>query len=68
MVKHRPRKSIEQWKTVIADRQASDLSPLDYYLKHDIHIDTLSARLSEINLGLNARSNVAPERGCLTEA
>lgn len=61
MVKRRPRKSIEQWKTVIADQQASDLSRLDYCLKHDIHIDTFSARLSEINRGLNARSNFAPE-------
>jgi hypothetical protein len=61
MIKRRPRKSIEQWKTVIADQQASDSSRLDYCLKHDIHIVTFSARLSENNSGLNARSNVAPE-------
>jgi len=57
MIKRRPRKSVEQWKAVIADQQASGLSRVDYCLKHDIHIDTFSARLSEINRGLNHRSN-----------
>ena len=57
MIKRRPRKSVEQWKAVIADQQASSLSRVDYYLKHDIHIDTFSARLSDINRGLNGRSN-----------
>ena len=38
----RPKKSIEQWKAVIAEQQASGLSRLDYCLKHDIHIDTFS--------------------------
>lgn len=57
MIKRRPRKSVEQWKAVIADQQASGLSRVDYCLKHDIHIDTFSARLSDINRGLNGRSN-----------
>ena len=61
MVKRRPRKSIEQWKAVIADQQASGLSRLEYCLKHDIHIDTFSARLSEINRGLNGRSIVSAD-------
>ena len=56
MVKRRPRKSIEQWKAVIADQQASDrvLSIAT------IHIDTFSARL-EINRGLNGRSIVSAD-------
>lgn len=61
MAKRRPRKSIEQWKAVIADQQASGLSRLEYCFKHDIHIDTFSARLSEINRGLNGRSTVSAE-------
>ena len=61
MVKRRPRKSIEQWKAVIADQQASGLSRLEYCLKHDIHIDTFSARLSEINRGLNGRNIVSAD-------
>ena len=59
MVKRRPRKSIEQWKAVIADQQASGLSRHDYCRKHDIHIETFSARLCEIKRGLNGRSNVS---------
>ncbi len=58
----RPKKSIEQWKAVIAEQQASGLSRLDYCLKHDIHIDTFSARLSEINRGLNGRGSVSNAR------
>ena len=57
MIKRRPRKSDEQWKAVIADQQAIGLSRVDYCLKHDIHIDTFSARLSDINRDLNRRSN-----------
>lgn len=61
MVKRRPRKSIEQWKAIINDQQASGLSRLEYCLKHDIHIDTFSARLSEINRRLNHQSNVSTD-------
>ena len=61
MVKRRPRKSIEQWKAIIADQQASGLSRLEYCLKHDIHIDTFSTRLSEINRRLNGRCNVSAD-------
>ena len=59
MVKRRPRESIEQWKAIIAEQQASGLSRLEYCLKHDIHIDTFSARLSETKRGLNEQSNVS---------
>jgi hypothetical protein len=61
MVKRRPRKSIEQWKAIVDDQQASGLSRLEYCLKHDIHIDTFSARLSKINRGLNGRCNVSAD-------
>lgn len=61
MVKRRPRKSIEQWKAIIDDQQASGSSRLEYCLKHDIHIDTFSARLNEIKRGLNGRSNASAD-------
>ena len=57
MIKRCPKKSVEQLKAVIADQQTSGLSRVDYCLKHDIHIDTFSARLSDINRSLNGRSN-----------
>ena len=57
MLKRRPRKSFEQWKTVVSEQLASALSRVDHCLNHDIHIDTFSARLSDINRGLNGRSN-----------
>jgi hypothetical protein len=60
MVKRRPRKSIKQWQALIAYQRSSGLSRLEFCLKHDIHIDTFSARLSDINRGLKSRNNQTP--------
>ena len=57
MIKRRTLKSVEQWEVVVADQQAGCLPRVDYCLKHDIHSDTFSARRSDVNRGLNGRSN-----------
>ena len=48
MVKRRPRKTIQQWRDVIADQQASGVSRADFCVQHDIHIKMFSARLCDI--------------------
>ena len=45
MIRRRLSKSVGQWKAVIADQQASDLSRADYCLKHDIYINTFKAQI-----------------------
>ena len=49
MVKRRPKKTMQQWRDVIADQQATGLSRADYCVQYDIHIEKFSARLSDIN-------------------
>lgn len=61
MLKRRPRKSMQQWRDVIADQQASGLSRADYCVQHDIHIDTFSARLSDINRQHDSTGNQATD-------
>jgi hypothetical protein len=39
----------DEWKNILANQQASDLNVPEYCVKHNIHLQTLHARKSDIN-------------------